>query len=63
MKKIEPLNWKAVSIKGRSKRKIYKLIVIRGKYYLPPESQTRSTFVHDVMCGKKASLLTSQITA
>ena len=61
MEEMESLNWQEASIKGRSKREIYKLFVTRGKYYLLLESQTSSDFIHDVMWGKKkASKLNSQ---
>ena len=40
-------------MKGRSKREIYRILVVKGKYYLPPESQANSTYIHDVMNGKK----------
>ena len=53
MEDYEDLNWQEVSVKGRSKREIYSILVVKGKYYLPPESQANSTYIHDVMNGKK----------
>ena len=53
MKASGQLNWKEIAVKGRSKREIYSILVMKGKFYLPPESQTNSDFIHDIMVGKK----------
>ena len=53
MEDFEDLNWEEVAVKGRSKRKIYRILDMKGKYYLPSESQTNSTYIHDVMKSKK----------
>ena len=54
------LNWQEAAVKGRSKREIYRLMTMKGKYYLPPEDQTTSDFIHDVLVGmKKVSTLCS----
>ena len=47
------LNWKDAAVKGRSKREIYQILTMKGKFYLPPETQTTSDFIHDIMVGKK----------
>ena len=47
------INRGETAVKGRSKREIYSILTTKGKYYLPPESQTNSDFVHDIMVGKK----------
>ena len=53
MKDLSQINWKEAVIKGRCKREIYSIPVTKGKYYLPPKSQTNSDFKHDIMVGKK----------
>ena len=53
MKNFETLNWQEAEVKGRSKREIYRLMTIKGKYYLPPEPQADSDFIHDIMVGRK----------
>ena len=47
------LNWKDAAIKGRSKREIYQILTMKGMFYLPPESQAKSDFIHDIMVRKK----------
>ena len=53
MDEFENLNWQEAAAKGRSKREIYTILVVRGKYYLPLEAQASSDYVHDVMIGRK----------
>ena len=47
------LNWQAVAVKGRTKREIYRILVMKGGLYLPSESQASSDYIHDIMVGKK----------
>ena len=47
------LNWREVEIKRRSKREIYRILVMKGGLYLSPESQVSSDYVYDIMIGKK----------
>ena len=47
------INWQEIAVKGRSKKEIYRILTLKGKYYLPPEPQTNSDFIHDIMVGKK----------
>ena len=42
-----------MDVKGRSKREINRILAMKEKYYLPPESQTNLTYIHDVIKGKK----------
>ena len=49
----EELNWTEAAMKGRTKREIYRILQMKGKFCLPPESQTNSDFIHDIMVGKK----------
>ena len=51
--RFEELNWKETALKGRTKKEIYRILTVNGKLYLPPEAQTNSEFVHDIMVGKK----------
>ena len=53
MENLIDLNWQEASVRGRSKREIYRLMTMKAKCYLPPEPQATSEFVHDVMTGKK----------
>ena len=53
MEEFESLNWHEAAAKGRSKREIYTILVVKGKFYLPPEAQASSDYVHDVMTGRK----------
>ena len=53
MESLEELNWQVVALKRRTKHEIYTLMVTRGKYYMPPKSQTASDFMYDVLIGKK----------
>ena len=53
MEHLEELNLEEAAVKGRSKHEIYSILVTRGKYYMPPEPQATSDFIHDVMIGKK----------
>ena len=53
MEDLGQINWKEAVIKGRSKREIYSILVTKGKYYLPHESQTNSDFIHDIMVGNE----------
>ena len=53
MKDFEDLDWKEVAVKGRSKREIYRYLALKGKYYLPQESQANAIYINDVMNGKK----------
>ena len=53
MEQTVNLNWKEAAVKGRSKREIYQLLAMKGKFYLPPESQANSDFIHDIMVGRK----------
>ena len=56
MEEIDPeneLNWQEASVKGRTKKEIYRIILMKGHYYLPPEVQWSSDFIHDIMVGKK----------
>ena len=48
----EEMNWTEAAVKGRTKREIYRILQMKGKFYLPPESQTNSDFIHDIMVGK-----------
>ena len=50
---MEELNCTEATVKERTKREIYRILKMKGKYYLPPESQSNSDFIHDVMVGKK----------
>ena len=34
------LNWQEVTVKGRSKKEIFRILVLKGKHYLPSESQS-----------------------
>ena len=46
MEDYEDLNWQEVAVKGRSKREIYCILVVKGKYYLPlNHRQTQLTFM------------------
>ena len=47
------LNWRETVVKDHLKREIYSIYVMNGKFYLSPESQTNSDFIHDIMVGKK----------
>ena len=53
MEQFEDLNWQEAAVKGRSKSEIYAIMVIKGKYYMPPQSQATSDFIHDIMVGRK----------
>ena len=53
MEDYEDLNWQEVAVKGRSKREIYRILAMKGKYYLPPESQANLACIHDVVNGKR----------
>ena len=53
MEGFSQINLREAVVKVRSKREIYSILVTKGKFYLPPESQTNSDFVHDIMVGKK----------
>ena len=53
MEEFGHINWKEAAVKGRSKKEIYSILATKGKYYLPPESQTNSDFIYDIMVGKK----------
>ena len=57
----EELNWTEAAVKGRTKREIYRIFQMKGKYYLPPESQSNSDFIHDVMVGKKRVSIDSKL--
>ena len=61
MEDYEDLNWQEVAVKGRSKREIYRILAMKRKYCLPPESQTNSAYIHDVMNGKKKVSYTIEI--
>ena len=56
MERLEVLNWQEAAIRGRSKREIYRLLIMKAKCYLPPEPQANSDFIHDIMVGKKEGL-------
>ena len=47
------LNGQEAAVRGRSKREMYRLMTMKAKCYLPPESQVTSEFVYDIMVGKK----------
>ena len=47
------INWQEIAVKGHSKKEIYRILTLKGKYYLPPEPQANSDFIHDIMVGKK----------
>ena len=49
----DELNWQEAAVKGRIKKEIYRIILMKGNYYLPPEVQCNSDFIHDIMVGKK----------
>ena len=51
MEEFGLLNWQEAAVKGRSKKEIYRILSLKGKYYLPPESQASSTYIHDIMTG------------
>ena len=53
MEEVVNFSWKDAAVKVRSKREIYQILTMKGKYYLPPESQSSSDFIHDTMLGKK----------
>ena len=56
MEDYEDLNWQEVDVKGRSKKEIYRILAMKGKYYFPPESQANSAYIHDVMNSKKKAI-------
>ena len=53
MKQYANLNWHETSVKGRSKKGIYTILTMRGRYYLSPKEQASSDCIHDIMTGRK----------
>ena len=42
-----------MTVKKRSKREIYRILVMKGGLYLSPEFQASSEYINDIMVGKK----------